>query len=100
MAYIYQVVSLFRNDLATLAQDIRAQMRGPSRQKWLQRFKGLSASLFSSPTAAGVAEARDTLRAEMAGTGLDAPTGDMICRGVNLFLREFQRLVGMPRPHV
>jgi len=91
MAYIYQVVSLFRNDLAQLAQDVCAGMAGPARKKWLRRFGDLSASLFKSPTAAGVTETRDTLQAEMAGTGLDAPTADMICRGVSLFLKEFQR---------
>jgi hypothetical protein len=89
MAYVYQVVSLFRNDLAKLAQDVRADIGGPARQKWLRRFRDLSRSLFNSPTAAGVTEAWDTLQAEMAGKGLDAPTADMICRGVNLFLKEF-----------
>lgn len=90
MAYVYQVVSLFRRELMALAEDVRAQMdTTPTWRKWLVRFTRLAASLFSGPTAPGVTEAYTVLRAEMAGSGLDVPSPQMIHAGVGLFLRSF-----------
>jgi hypothetical protein len=90
MAYIYQVVSLFRRDLTGLAEEVRARMGAiPAWRKWLARFKRLSGSLFSNPAAPGVTEARTVLRAEMAGLGLDVPSASMIHAGVGLFLKHF-----------
>lgn len=90
MAYVYQVVSLFRRELMALAEDVRAQMNAtPTWRKWLVRFKRLAGSLFSGPMAPGVTEAYTVLRAEMAGSGLDVPSPQMIYAGVSLFLRSF-----------
>lgn len=90
MAYIYQVVNLFRRDLADLAEEIRARMGAiPAWRKWLARFRHLSGSLFSSPGAPGVKEAQTVLRAEMAGLGLEVPSAHMIHAGVGLFLKHF-----------
>ncbi len=90
MAYIYQVVSLFRRELIALAEDIRVQMdANPAWRKWLKRFKRLAGSLFGGPTAPGVTEAHTVLRAEMAGSGLDVPSPQMIHTGVSLFLKNF-----------
>ncbi|MCZ7625074.1 MAG: hypothetical protein C3F12_04425 [Candidatus Methylomirabilota bacterium] len=90
MAYIYQVVSLFRRELPALADDVRVQMSGnPVWRRWMARFRRLTDSLFGGPTAPGVTEAYTVLRAEMTGTGLDVPTPEMIYAGVSLFLRYF-----------
>src|SRR3990172_5360204 len=90
IAYVYQVVSLFRRELIPLAEDIRDQMGAiPAWRKWLQRFSRLAGSLFSGPTAPGVTEAYTVLGAEMAGSGLDVPSPQMIHAGVSLFLRNF-----------
>lgn len=90
MAYIYQVVNLFRRDLAGLAEEVRARMGAiPAWRKWLARFRRLSGSLFSGPAAPGVTEAQTVLRAEMAGLGLDVPSAQMIHAGVGLFLKHF-----------
>lgn len=90
MAYVYQVVSLFRRELTALAEDVRVQMNAtPTWRKWLVRFKRLAASLFSGPIAPGVTEAYTVLRAEMVGSGLDVPSPQMIHAGVSLFLRSF-----------
>lgn len=90
MAYIYQVVSLFRRELPALAEEVRARMAAnPAWGKWLARFRRLSGSLFSSPAAPGVTEGHAVLRAEMAGLGLDVPTAQMIYAGVSLFLKHF-----------
>jgi hypothetical protein len=90
MAYVYQVVSLFRRELMALAEDVRVQMDATPtwhKHKWLVRFTRLAGSLFSGPTAPGVTEAYTVLRAEMAGLGLDVPSPQMIHAGVSLFLR-------------
>lgn len=90
MAYVYQVVSLFRRELMALTEDIRVQVGAtPTWHKWLVRFKRLAGSLFSGPMAPGVTEAYTVLRAEMAGSGLDVPSPQMIHAGVSLFLRSF-----------
>ena len=90
MAYVYQVVSLFRRELIALAEDVRDQMgANPAWLKWLKRFRRLAGSLFDGPTAPGVTEAHTVLRAEMAGSGLDVPSPQMIHAGVSLFLRNF-----------
>lgn len=90
MAHIYHVVSLFRRELVVLAEDVRVQMgANPAWRKWLLRFKRLAGSLFGGPTAAGVTEAHTVFRAEMAGSGLDVPSPEMIHAGVSLFLRNF-----------
>jgi hypothetical protein len=90
MAYVYHVVSLFRREIMTLAEDVRGQMNEtPTWRKWLVRFKRLAASLFSGPTAPGVTEAYAVLRAEMAGSGLEVPSPQMIHAGVSRFLRSF-----------
>lgn len=90
MAYVYQVVSLFRRDLANLAAEVRARMEAvPAWRRWLERFKSLSRVLFSNPEAPGVTEAHTVLRAEMAGVGQDIPSPPMIQAGVRLFLMHF-----------
>lgn len=90
MAYVYQVVSVFRRELMALAEDVRVRMNDiPTWRKWLVRFKRLAASLFSGPTAPGVTEAYTVLRAEMAGSGVDVPSPQVIHAGVSLFLRSF-----------
>ncbi len=90
MAYVYQVVSLFRRELIALAEDVRDQMgANPAWRRWLERFRRLAGSLFGGPTAPGVTEAYTVLRAEMAGSGLDVPSPQMIHAGVSLFLRNF-----------
>lgn len=90
MAYVYQVVSLFRRELIALAGDVRDQMNAiPAWRRWLERFKRLAGSLFGGPTAPGVMEAHTVLRAEMAGSGLDVPSPQMIHAGVSLFLKNF-----------
>ena len=90
MAYLYQVVSLFRRELIALAEDVRDQMNANAAwRKWLERFRRLAGSLFGGPTAPGVTEAYTVLRAEMAGSGLDVPSPQMIHAGVNLFLKNF-----------
>ena len=90
MAYIYQAVSLFRRELIALAEDVRIQMGAiPAWRRWLERFKRLAGSLFGGPRAPGVTEAHTVLRAEMAGSGLDVPSPQMIHAGVSLFLKNF-----------
>jgi hypothetical protein len=90
MAYVYQVVSLFRRELPGLAEEVRVRMGTiPAWRKWLARFRRLSGSLFSSPAAPGVTEGHAVLRAEMAGLGLDVPSAQMIHAGVSLFLKHF-----------
>jgi len=90
MAYVYQVVSLFRRELIALAEDVRDQTGAiPAWRKWLDRFRRLAGFLFGGPTAPGVTEAHTVLRAEMAGSGLDVPSPEMIHAGVNLFLKNF-----------
>jgi hypothetical protein len=90
MAYIYQVVSMFRRELVALAEDVRDQMgANPAWLRWLGRFRRLAGSLFGGPTAPGVTEAHTVLRAEMAGSGLDVPSPQMIHAGVSLFFRNF-----------
>jgi hypothetical protein len=90
MAYVYQVVSMFRRELVALAEDDRDQMgANPAWLRWLGRFRRLAGSLFGGPTAPGVTEAHTVLRAEMAGSGLDVPSPQMIHAGVSLFLRNF-----------
>ncbi len=88
MAYVHQVVSLFRRELLALAEDVRVQMgANPAWRKWLERFRRLAGSLFGGPTAAGVTEAHTVLRAEMAGSGLEVPSPQMIHAGVSRFLK-------------
>ena len=90
MAYVYQVVSLFRRELIALAEDVQVQMgANPAWRKWLKRFRRLAGSLFGGPTAPGVTEAHTVLRAEMAGSGLDVPSPQMIHAGISLFLKNF-----------
>ncbi|MBI4382384.1 MAG: hypothetical protein HY574_14500 [candidate division NC10 bacterium] len=90
MASVYQVVSLFRRELIALAEDVRVQMGAtPTWRKWLVRFKRLAGSLFGGPTAPGVTEAYTVLQVEIAGSGLDVPSPQMIHAGVSLFLKNF-----------
>jgi hypothetical protein len=90
MAYVYQVVSLFRRDLKLIASDVRARMEvNPARRRWLERFKRMAESLFAGPAATGVREAHIILEAEMAGSGLDVPSPNMIHAGIALFLEAF-----------
>lgn len=90
MAYIYHVVSLFRLELGSLADDVRARMSAnPTWRRWFGRFKQLASSLFADPVAPGVTEAHRILQAEMAGPGLEVPSPQMIHGGVSLFLEKF-----------
>ena len=90
MAYIYHVVSLFRRELNSLAEDVRDRMAAnPTWRRWLGRFKQLASSLFAGPVAPGVTEAHSVLQAEMAGSGLEVPSPQMIHAGVSLFLESF-----------
>ena len=92
MAYIYQVVSLFRRTLPDLAEEVRVRMGAvPSWRKWLVRFKRMAGALFAGPTAAGVTEAEAIIRAEMAGLMQETPSAEMIHAGVSLFLGQFWR---------
>lgn len=88
MAYIYEVLGLFRRDIATLAREVRGTMaQNHSWQKWLERFKVTAVELFGTTNAPGVTEAHGVLAA--AGAGGDAPTPQMILAAVQAFLKSF-----------
>jgi len=90
MAYIYQVVSLFRRHLPDLAAEVRARMGPvPAWRQWLARFKRMAGSLFAGPRAPAVTEAHAILGAEMAGLRQGVPSVEMIHAGVNVFLEQF-----------
>jgi len=87
MAYVYHVVSLFRSELNSLADDVRDRMgANPAWRSWLGRFKRLAFSLFADPVALGVTEAHRVLQAGMAGSSLEVPSPQMNHAGVTLFL--------------
>jgi hypothetical protein len=88
MAFIYEVLALFRRDMALLAQEVHG-ITGKSAtwRRWLKRFKQGGAELFGTPSAAGVTEAHAALAGSAAGG--EAPTLEMIYAGVQAFLRQF-----------
>ena len=92
MAYIYQVLSLFSQDIPRLAREVWARMEAiRTWRKWLKRFSQEGGEFFSSPGAAGVTDAYRILQAEMTGLGgeADTPTRAMIYAGVHAFLDHF-----------
>lgn len=89
MAYLYQVASLFRRDLGTLAGEVRTRMDDVATWRtWLGRARRQAEVLFSGPASPGVTEAHRVLRAELAGQGVEVPSPAMIHAGVRLFLNE------------
>jgi hypothetical protein len=88
MAYVYDVLGLFRRDLADIAGTVRETLaKNKAWQRWRARFVQTANGLFKSPRSPGVTGARDVLAASK-GDG-ESPTLEMIHAGVQLFLREF-----------
>ncbi len=88
MAYVYDVLGLFRRDLTAIAGTVRETLaKNTAWQRWLERFVQTANELFKSPRSPGVTGARDVLAASK-GHG-EPPTPDMIHAGVQAFLREF-----------
>lgn len=87
MAYIYEVLTLFRGELRQLAEAVRRIAgKGPTWQRWIARSKQMAAELFKSPLAPGVIEAHAVLAA--AAGGGEVPTPEMIHAGVQAFLKQ------------
>lgn len=86
MAYIYEVLALFRRELDRLAQEVR-EITGkvPGWRKWLGQFKRRATERFRTPNAPGVTEAHAALRAAWGGD--EGPTREMIHMAVWAFLR-------------
>lgn len=88
MAFIYEVLALFRRDMALLAQEVHGiSGKSATWRWWLKRFKQRGAELFGTPSAAGVTEAHAALAGSAAGG--EVPTLEMIYAGVQAFLRQF-----------
>jgi hypothetical protein len=88
MAYIYEVLALFRRDISLLVQEVKRTLgKARSRQRWLQRFERSANELFRTPRAPGVTEAHAILASAAVGT--EAPTPEMIHAAVHTFLRDF-----------
>ncbi len=87
MAYVYEVLVIFRHEIARLAQEVRATMAANNAwNQWLMRFRRLSQELFGTPDARGVTGAYEVLA--RAAAGGEHPTPAMIHAGVQEFLRE------------
>lgn len=87
MAYVYEVLGIFRHEIARLGQEVRATMAtNTAWNKWLKRFRRLSQELFGTPDAWGVTGAYEVLA--RAAAGGEHPTPAMIHAGVQEFLRE------------
>lgn len=87
MAYIYEVLGIFRHEIPRLAQEVRAAMATNNTwDQWLERFRRMSQELFGTPNAPGVTGACEVLARSAAGG--DCPTHAMVHAGVQEFLRE------------
>ncbi|HEV8663668.1 MAG TPA: GSU2403 family nucleotidyltransferase fold protein [Candidatus Methylomirabilis sp.] len=87
MAYIYEVLALFRGELRQLAEGVRRIAgKGSTWQRWIGRSKRMAAELFKTPVAPGVTEAHAVFAA--AAGGGEVPTPEMIHAGVQAFLKE------------
>lgn len=87
MAYVYDVLGLFRRDLTNIAREVRDTMAANRAwRRWLEHFMRIATDLFRTPHSPGVTGARDILTASMGGR--DAPTTEMIHAGIHAFLRE------------
>lgn len=86
MAYIYEVLVLFRRQLDLLARDVREiTSKVPPWRKWLGQFKRKATELFRTPEAPGILEAEGVLAASWGES--EAPTSEMIHAAVWVFLR-------------
>lgn len=86
MAYIYEVLVLFRKELDLLARDAREiTSKVPAWRKWLGQFKRKATELFRTPEAPGISEAQGVLATSWGGG--EAPTSEMIHAAVWAFLR-------------
>ncbi|MGH7408288.1 MAG: GSU2403 family nucleotidyltransferase fold protein [Candidatus Methylomirabilales bacterium] len=87
MAYIYEVLALFRGELRQLAEGVRRiPGKGSTWQRWIARSKRMAAELFKTPIAPGVTEAHAVFAA--AAGGGEVPTPEMIHAGVQAFLKQ------------
>jgi len=88
MAFLYEVLALFRRDIPLLAQEVREIAgKSPVWRRWLKRFRQRAAELFETPSSAGVTEAYEVFASAAAGG--ETPTPFMIHAGVQAFLRHF-----------
>lgn len=86
MAYIYEVLVLFRRQLDLIAREVREITgKAPPWRKWFGQFKRRASELFKTPNAPGVTEAHAALAASW-GRG-EAPTPEMIHAAVWAFLK-------------
>ena len=87
MAYIYEVLGIFRHEISSLAHEVRGAMATSNTwNQWFQRFRRISRELFGTANAPGVTGACEVLARAAAGGGW--PTPAMIHAGVQQFLKQ------------